>query len=140
MNGATYEKEIFFAPSLDKIYRLTSTQSFTLRVDLTDFDGKTAFAEYRNFRISGPDDLYRLHISGYRGTAGDSLKSHDAHVFTTYDRDNDSNGDGNCAVMRHGAWWYYYCYDSNLNGRYKRSAQTEYDGVIWYHFARLGLG
>nr|KAG5693354.1 hypothetical protein BaRGS_017647 [Batillaria attramentaria] len=120
---------------LDNIYRLTSTQSFTLRVDLEDFDGNTTYAEYRNFSISGPDDFYRLHISGYSGTAGDSLAYHNNRAFTTYDRDRDSYSDGSCAVQHHGAWWYKKCYHSNLNGRYKQSAETATDVYI-YNFRR----
>nr|KAG5695458.1 hypothetical protein BaRGS_011300 [Batillaria attramentaria] len=52
------------------IHRLTSSKNYTLRVDLEDFDGKTAYTEYSNFRISGPDQKYRLSIGGSRGNAG----------------------------------------------------------------------
>ena len=64
--------------------------------------------------LSGPDDSYRLHVSGYNGTAGDAL-SGDGPVhsvtghpvtfnsnnqqFTTRDRDHDSASGGNCAKI-----------------------------------------
>nr|KAG5693651.1 hypothetical protein BaRGS_017381 [Batillaria attramentaria] len=50
---------------LDKIHRLTSSNNYSLRVDLEDFDGSTAYAEYRDFSISGSDDFYRLHVGEY---------------------------------------------------------------------------
>ena len=63
---------------------------------------------------------------------GDSLSYHDGHAFTTKDRDNDLNKGGNCAVLRHGAWWYNNCQHSNLNGRYfNESGRTDASGINW---------
>ena len=74
-------------------------------------------------------------MSGYNGTAGDSLTIihggvpyHNLMKFTTKDNDNDLRSD-NCAVTFTGAWWYNSCYYSNLNGLY--GADTN-DGVVWY--------
>nr|KAG5690540.1 hypothetical protein BaRGS_014673 [Batillaria attramentaria] len=92
-----------------------------LRVDLEDFDGNSAFAEYTSFSVDGADDNYTLHVSGFNGTAGDALKVHDNMQFTTYDRDNDVKADYNCAVPHHGAWWYIGCYNANLNGLYHQN-------------------
>ena len=63
------------------------------------------------------------------GTAGDSLGYHNGMSFTTKDRDNDKKSN-NCALIYKGAWWYKYCYESNLNGLY---LQRNYDckGVTW---------
>ncbi|KAH8411429.1 hypothetical protein KR215_004342 [Drosophila sulfurigaster] len=41
----------------------------------------------------------------YRGDAGDSLRYHAGRKFTTFDQDNDDNGQ-NCARTHAGAWWY----------------------------------
>ena len=64
------------------------------------------------FRIEDEDQGYRLHISGYSGTAGNSLAgdgtpSHNGMKFSTWDRDNDKHWDnGNCALGYKGGWWF----------------------------------
>ena len=54
--------------------------------------------------------------------------------FTTYDRDNDKRSYSNCAEQYKGAWWYYYCYHSNLNGLYI-PGQSSSRSANWRHFA-----
>jgi hypothetical protein len=58
---------------------------------------------------------------------GNSLNSHDGEKFSTYDQDNDV-GYENCAANHHGAWWYWECATSNLNGRYKQAGS---DAPSW---------
>ena len=121
----------------EKIHRLTKRKNMMIRFDLEDFDGNKKYAEYRTFYIDGENDNYRLHVSSYSGTAGDSLSFHDGMQFSTKDRDNDKRSD-NCATSSHGAWWYKDCYRSNLHGKYldgPRKSSTS--SVVWYHF-RLG--
>ena len=50
--------------------RLTKKKSYKLRVELETFDGSSAYGEYLNFAIGYPISSYRLHISGFSGTAG----------------------------------------------------------------------
>ncbi|XP_063283627.1 ficolin-1-like [Pelobates fuscus] len=116
----------------DILHRLTSTGSFELRVDLTDFDNKHSYATYGSFSISGELEKYKLSIGSYSGgTAGDSLGYHNNRAFMTRDRDMDVNS-ANCATKFKGAWWYGSCHNSNLNGLYLRGTYTSYaDGVIW---------
>ena len=52
---------------LDKIYRLTSDDNSTLRVDLEDFNGNTAYAEYNKFGVTSENDKYRLKLGSYSG-------------------------------------------------------------------------
>ena len=58
---------------------------------------------------------------------------HNDQAFSTHDRDNDRKS-SNCAVERHGAWWYDNCGWSNLNGKYYHVAQSSSDGVAWYYW------
>ena len=86
-----------------------------IRFDLEDFDGNKVFAEYKVFYVDGESDNYRVHVSSYSGSAGDSFSFTNGMQFSTKDRDHDIYN-GQCAVSYHGAWWYKNCYTSNLNG------------------------
>ena len=111
----------------EKIYRLTKANSM-LRVDLRSFTKGSKYAQYSQFRVDSSVTSYKLAISGYSGTAGDSLKYHNGMKFTTKDRDNDAHSGGNCATINLGAWWYKSCQRSSLNGFYvtKRLSGTGY--------------
>lgn len=50
----------------------------------------------------------------------DAMNNHNHQFFSTYDRDKHMGDDFQCARMRHGGWWYKWCYRANLNGRYMR--------------------
>ena len=54
------------------------------------------------------------------------MKGHNGRQFSTKDQDNDTSG-ANCAVNVKGAWWYYDCRDSNLNGVHRMAEM--YDGT-----------
>ena len=117
----------------DKIHRLTAARPSSLRVELEDWNGVRAYAKYGKFNIGDEQAKYRLQVSSYSGTAGDSLTSdHNNMAFSTKDTDNDRDSN-HCALLHTGAWWYGTCYHSNLNGKY---LGDKYDsrGVTWYHF------
>ena len=44
-----------------------------LRVDLKDFEGNVAYAEYTTFKMTDEAAKYQVSIIGYSGTAGDSM-------------------------------------------------------------------
>ena len=44
----------------DNLYRLTAADDVILRVDLEDFDGSTAYAEYTTFKVADEADKYRI--------------------------------------------------------------------------------
>ena len=123
---------------LDKIHCLTASKGRAeLYVDMYDCDGVRKYARYSYFHVEGSSVNYKLHISGYSRTAGDSFTSGgnlNGMQFTTRDRDNDLWSASNCAAHR-GAWWYYRCGHCNLNGPYICGAvQTEWVGVMWGTF------
>ena len=115
-------------------------RQYELRVDMEDFDGEKRHAAYHVFRIAPEVDGYRLSVSNYTGTAGDSLSGHSGQRFSTRDRDHDTDS-GSCATTYTGAWWYTGCHNSNLNGRYLAGEHASYaDGVNWqawkgYHYS-----
>jgi len=115
---------------LDKIHRLASTAT-QLRVDLQDFEGNSAYAQYSSFSVGDSASKYTLSVSGYTGTAGDSLSSHNGDKFSTRDQDNDDY-DRSCAQLYKSGWWYNGCHDSNLNGLYHGGYHSNHgDGVNW---------
>jgi len=122
---------------LDKIHRLTSDDNSMLRVDLEDFEGNTAYAEYNKFGVMSENDKYKLKLGSYSGNANDSLSHHDDQPFSTKDQDNDQHTNGqqevHCARRFHGAWWYSSpCHQSNLNGKYHQTNPSPFgDGVNW---------
>ncbi|XP_046861513.1 ryncolin-4-like [Xenia sp. Carnegie-2017] len=115
---------------LDKIYRLTSAKRNKLRVDLGDWSGNKAYAEYDFFAVKNETHKYQLSLGAHSGTAGDSLSYHKGMAFTTKDSDNDKSS-GNCATSYKGAWWYKSCHISNLNGHYYSGNQNNYKGLNW---------
>ena len=113
---------------------LLTRENQELRVDLSDFQGNTAYAEYSTFSVGSEGEKYKLTVTGFTGTAGDSLAVHNGMSFSTKDRDNDTYGIS-CAQRYKGAWWYYIqCHRSNLNGHYFDSAKIDAVGVTWYYW------
>ncbi|CAC5403479.1 Fibrinogen-like protein A,Ryncolin-4,Angiopoietin-related protein 7,Angiopoietin-related protein 1,Ficolin-3,Ficolin-1-B,Techylectin-5A,Ficolin-2,Ryncolin-1,Tenascin-R,Fibrinogen-like protein 1,Angiopoietin-1,Fibrinogen C domain-containing protein 1-A,Tenascin-N,Ryncolin-3,Tenascin,Fibroleukin,Fibrinogen C domain-containing protein 1,Techylectin-like protein,Ryncolin-2,Angiopoietin-related protein 6,Techylectin-5B,Angiopoietin-related protein 2,Angiopoietin-2,Microfibril-associated glycoprotein 4,Fibrinoge len=123
------------------IHEISSHGNHELRIEMTDFDGNSKYAEYRVFGLGDEIGGYPLLISSYTGTAGDSLY-HTIHnhigngvKFSTFDRDNDINTNSNCAQQFSGAWWYIDCHLSNLNGKYLGGYYTSFaDGIVWNSF------
>ncbi|KAK3103634.1 hypothetical protein FSP39_020647 [Pinctada imbricata] len=111
------------------IHELTASRSCSLRIEMTDWNNNVGYAEYSTFRVDSETDGFKLHVGGFSGDKGDFLKSHNGKKFTTKDRDQDTHSSGNCAIMRSGAWWYYACTASNLNGDY--SVRSSSRGVRW---------
>ena len=52
---------------LDNIHRLTSDNNSMLRVDLEDFEGNTAYAEYNKFGVMNENNKYKLIVDSYSG-------------------------------------------------------------------------
>ncbi|XP_062620879.1 fibrinogen-like protein A isoform X1 [Saccostrea cucullata] len=133
-------KEGFGEPSTnywignDAIHELTKNKDQELRVELQSFDGAEAYAQYSAFHVGDKYNKYVLTVSGYSGTAGDSLAYHNGMKFTTKNQDNDNKNSSNCATEYHGAWWYKGCHYSNINGQYVKSAVSNAKHPTWFHW------
>ncbi|XP_056003559.1 ficolin-3-like [Ostrea edulis] len=115
----------------DIINILTNTDNYELRVDITSFVDKTAYALYSTFRIGNESSKYIITVSGYTGTAGDGLRNKSGKLFSTYDHDNDRDDNRNCGAENYGGWWYSYCITSNLNGKFANRLQFGYHYAVW---------
>ncbi|XP_005874238.2 PREDICTED: ficolin-1 [Myotis brandtii] len=117
----------------DQIHALTAQGTNELRVDLVDFQDTRHFAKYQSFRVGSEAEKYQLVVGAFAGgTAGDSLTQHNNSLFSTEDQDNDG-ASSNCAETYQGAWWYYNCHVSNLNGRYLGGSHESFaNGINWH--------
>ncbi|XP_051909612.1 angiopoietin-related protein 7 [Hippocampus zosterae] len=119
----------------DHIHKLSGQGDYSLRIDLEDWSNKHKHALYQHFSVEDEEHRYRLHVSGFSGSAADSFGwYHDKHGFSTPD-----SGDI-CAEISHGGWWYSQCFYANLNGVYyrgghytpKAKGQLGPDGIVWH--------
>lgn len=117
----------------DKIHRITSANKMTLRIDLEDWNGRKVFARYEDFKIGDEKSRFKLTVSGYSGTSGDSLSYHNNMMFSTTDIDNDKWESGSCSNDLTGGWWFNDCHNSNLNGQYLGNTKA-YSGIGWARF------
>ncbi|XP_067838283.1 fibrinogen alpha chain-like [Heptranchias perlo] len=135
----------------NNILHLLTQKESVLRVELEDWSGNEAYAEY-TITIGSESESYKLNIANYVGDAGDALitglsldREHTPHAnmkFSTYDRDNDK-WEENCAQFYGGGWWYNSCQAANLNGIYYHGGLYDprnnmpyeiENGVIWVPF------
>uniref|UniRef100_UPI00398E3A79 fibrinogen alpha chain-like n=1 Tax=Pristiophorus japonicus TaxID=55135 RepID=UPI00398E3A79 len=135
----------------NEILHLLTKKESILRVELEDWSGNEAYAEY-TVTIGSESESYMLKIANYNGNAGDALitglaldRKHTSHAnmkFSTYDRDNDK-WEENCAQFYGGGWWYNSCQTANLNGIYYHGGLYDprnnmpyeiENGVIWVPF------
>ncbi|XP_044124717.1 ficolin-1-like isoform X4 [Bufo gargarizans] len=117
----------------DNIHQITSTETWELRVDLQDFEGKMVFAKYARFKVLDESEKYKVLIGAYQdGTAGDSMGGLNNMKFSTKDEDNDVS-ESHCSLLYKGGWWYGNCHRANLNGLYHLGEHTSIaDGINWY--------
>ncbi|KAF7207585.1 angiopoietin-1 [Nothobranchius furzeri] len=119
------------------LYLLTNQGQYSLRVELQDWEGTSAFSQYDRFTLTSERQQYRLYLRGHSGTAGrqSSLITHGAG-FSTRDHDNDNCDHCKCALMLTGGWWFDACGFSNLNGIYYTVGHNirKLNGIKWHHF------
>jgi hypothetical protein len=91
---------------LETMHQITTHRPCKLMVTLVSWSDLKRYAAYSSFVIGDEADGYRLSVSGYTGTAGDSLSFHNNKKFTTMNRDNSGNIHYNCAGRLNTAWWH----------------------------------
>lgn len=135
----------------NELLHLLTQKESVLRVEVQDWDGNEAYAEY-NVKVGSEAEGFALSVSEYTGDAGDALVqgqpnlknflSHAGMKFSTFDKDND-RWEENCAEMYGGGWWYNNCQSANLNGIYYKGGQYDpgtkvpyeiENGVVWLLF------
>uniref|UniRef100_UPI00358E3160 fibrinogen-like protein 1 n=1 Tax=Myxine glutinosa TaxID=7769 RepID=UPI00358E3160 len=124
---------------LNTLHLLTKGKKCRLRIDLVDFDDKTARAEYSLFHIGDEEVNYQLTLGDYTGDAGDAFRGAYSGVdqnkfgFSTEDRDNDGcspciYGDiafNSCVGEHEGGWWFSRCGSANLNGVWQKETNKQ---------------
>ncbi|XP_041674582.1 fibrinogen-like protein 1 [Drosophila eugracilis] len=123
-----------FFIGLEKLHVMTRDRKHELSITLGKVDGSIGFVHYDHFEIGSEAESYLLKsVGNHTGETGDSLTIHVKSKFTTLDRDNDSNKNGNCASNDWGGWWYNNCAQSKLNGKYfKEGHSLTYNNGIWW--------
>jgi hypothetical protein len=58
--------------------------------------------------------------------------------FSTRDHDNDAAVSADCAEIHHGAWWFNYCANANLNGVYGAPGLTGPIYNRWFRWENNG--
>ncbi|KAI8518444.1 hypothetical protein Bbelb_044610 [Branchiostoma belcheri] len=101
---------------LEHVHQLTRQGGWKLRIDLE---------RRESFSVGSESTNYQLSLSGFTGTAGNSMDSKSYPwttarymMFSTPDRDNDESLRKNCALEGEGGWWYNDCSLSGLNQRH----------------------
>ncbi|KAM7377933.1 hypothetical protein PAMA_013038 [Pampus argenteus] len=135
---------------LQKVFLLTKkkTKNWTLRIDLWDHEGGTAFAEYKDFRLGNEKTAFKLHVRKYSGNAGDAIRGaypgvdQNGYGFSTVDRDNDGCspcifGDiaqNHCVTSKGGGWWYSRCGSASLNSDWHPAGNNIgwASGIYWH--------
>ena len=131
---------------LEKIHCLTTRDDVELRIELGNGTTPSTVWTYQLFRVQGAETNYRLTIgqgTGVGRIANDGMAIHNGQRFSTPDRDNDA-WSGNCATTYGGAWWYWHCAHSNLNGKYGWHGNPAYGpswhtGGSYYHYTKVSM-
>lgn len=110
------------------IHLLTAAGNNVLRFEFEDYLSNTRYAQYSSFNVDSASTNYLMTVSGYTGTAGDSMSYHNNAPFSAKDVDHDTNS-GNCAVDYLTAWWNLSCLRIKLTATY---ASSGYNVMGWH--------
>ena len=122
----------------DVMHLMTTEEDNVLRIHLSSFDNDDINLDYTSFAVGNESSFYRLNIGLPTGTSGrtpaaNSLRYHNNHPFSTFDRKNDGF-EQNCAATYKGGWWFNGCYFGFLTGEYFRASDKReiWQGIMWY--------
>ncbi|XP_078692475.1 uncharacterized protein LOC144922508 [Branchiostoma floridae x Branchiostoma belcheri] len=136
---------------LKNVHSLTTQIQNELYVYLEDWETNSRFARYSTFSVGNTSSKYTATISGYSGTATDSLDSStddgrhsiNNRQFSTTDQDNDGISTDCAGQYGQGGWWYTpSCGYAMLNGQYLTGCSvpsascSSADGIVWYTWRR----
>ncbi|KAK6973686.1 BgMsFReDn31 [Biomphalaria glabrata] len=113
----------------EMIYQITSMGEFQLRIDLT-FLGNAYYGTYDNFKVDSERNNYKMSFGTYSGNVSDDFSAHNNMMFSTPDRDNDSDEKRFCAQIYGSGWWYADCHNVHLNGQF--DSPTLGTRVTWF--------
>ncbi|XP_038062302.1 ficolin-3-like [Patiria miniata] len=127
------------------VRQLTSEGTWELKVALTSLDnpGSWAAVYLRDFQIVGDEYQLLASINPSYSMGHSLIDVHTGQLFSTYDHDNDDDGNANCAAELKGGWWFKTCtggvgtedlVPSNLNGEYSYPVNytgQDYRGMRW---------
>ncbi|XP_033762843.1 techylectin-5B-like [Pecten maximus] len=117
----------------ENLFLLTSSESYTLRIEIENATGSSIYAEYSVFLVASESENYTLTLSGFSGNVYNSMTEHNLKPFSTADHDNDGIS-GNCAQNNQAGWWFDDCHRVNLNGPYMPSTSEDSKAMSWYEF------
>ena len=127
---------------LENIFLWTNSRPYELRIELSDFRMRKAYASY-DFYLEDHRQGYRFHASNYQGNAGNALSGFDnftanGMMFSTFDEDRDTSTEINCAKFWNtGGWWYNRCAWANLNAPYKPKEESKNcTGINWHKWPK----
>ena len=96
------------------LHCLTKSSEWEMRLDYQKNDKSWSYMHYTQFKVGTAEQEYPLTVGGSTGIGGDYFRNHNKHKFTAKDNDNDVLN-SNCAQNYKAGWWYYRCYDVNIN-------------------------
>ena len=105
----------------DILHRITSSGSYDLYVVAKSFGGEVKYKRFKGFTISSEATNYVFHYDSVFPGYSDHLTLYSSTLnrsFSTFDQDNDSYGDGSCALQYNGGWWFGMCHADLMNGPY----------------------
>lgn len=118
---------------LSSLHALTYRQPYEVDLLLHDIEKGTFHAQYTTFRVEDEAHAYKLILGGFSGNlTHDALTSkHNGSPFSTWDKDNDSWGSGNCGQSNGGGWWFNNCHFTTLTAPFPTSANRNARTIRW---------